>query len=147
MGIESYGGGATIEGNSVYDTFGVGTGEGVGLSVSDYGVGTVVRNNHLQNFSTTSGTGNATMGIWIGSANSNIIVDNHTVTVNKTAGIRFGGTGTSAVVTNNLISVNSTASGIWFNSSTTAIYNTTLGATTKYRIDSGTTVTTAATNY
>lgn len=149
--IESFGGGATIEGNTIYNTYGVGTGEGVGISVSDFGVGTIVRDNRIANAADSNATGTASYGIWIGggsSPGSNVVVDDNTVVISKVAAIRMGGPGVKAIVTDNLISVNPTAYGVWFSDNTSGIYgnNTTYGARTKYQIDTPN-VSAAAANY
>jgi len=146
FGIEAVGP-ATIEGNTIYNTYGVGTGEGVGISVTDWGIGTIVRNNRIANFTAAKGTGSASFGIWIGGT-SNAVVDGNTVVNTKVAGICLGGPGVTGIVTNNLISVSSTAHGIWFSESTHGRYgnNTTYGAATKYRIET-TNVTAAAPSY
>lgn len=63
MGIETYGASNLIDNNVVTNTNGMGTGEGVAISVSDYGYGTVIRNNTISNYSKTQTTD---YGIWVG---------------------------------------------------------------------------------
>jgi hypothetical protein len=141
--IESFGGEAIIEGNWIFDTFGVGTGEGVGISESDFGIGTVIRHNRIVNASS--------YGVWVGGGDApgaDVVVDHNTITGARVAAIRMGGPGVRAAVTSNIVRVDTAAYGVWFSDNTRGTYgnNTASGTGTKYRIDTAN-VTASAGNY
>ena len=71
MGIEAVGRGLVVEDNTVVGVTPVGSGEGLGVSISEGGVGTIVRRNAI--------TGVRDYGIWIGGA-SRVLVENNVVT-------------------------------------------------------------------
>jgi hypothetical protein len=97
IGIESYGPGATIEGNSVHEVRGWAgyPGEGVGISVTALGAGSVVRDNlvsmsgvnHAESWGPWPSTSRSTWGIWIGGAESRGIVVESNRIVNAVYGI------------------------------------------------------------
>jgi Ca2+-binding RTX toxin-like protein len=62
-GIESLGPRATIVGNRVSEVYPGGTGEGLGISISNNGVGTVVRDNVVTNAHNGS---ESSFGLWVG---------------------------------------------------------------------------------
>lgn len=67
MGIEVYGPRNTIAANSVADVRSEGRGEGVGISVSDFGDGTRVIDNRIENRAVD---GSGDIGIWVGGRSS-----------------------------------------------------------------------------
>lgn len=76
MGIEAVGRGLVVEGNTIAGVVPVNTGEGVGISISDQGVGTAVRGNAI--------TGARDYGIWIGGSSRALVARN------LVTGSRFG---------------------------------------------------------
>lgn len=85
FGIESYGPGAVIEGNRIYEVRGRGVadiGEGVGISISDLGRGSVIQNNTLllssrdldTSYDDWPAESRSTYGIWVGGDSSDVVV-------------------------------------------------------------------------
>ncbi len=95
MGIEVYGPGALVEGNSVYAI----RGTGYGISLSSLGGGSVIRGNVLSNSAlapegnyrtNTDGiaTGNVTWGIWVGGVATRALVSENQI-INFHYGVTF----------------------------------------------------------
>lgn len=112
FGIESFGPGAFIEDNRLYECRGFGVadiGEGVGISVSDYGRGTVIRDNVIlwssrevsNQYADWPGQSRSTYGVWVGGDSSDVVVDGNVIT-NAVYGITFKRT-TSGVFTRNVV--------------------------------------------
>lgn len=98
FGVESFGPGAMIEDNRIYEVRGRGVadiGEGVGISVSDMGDGSVIRDNVItqssrelnQNYAAWPAESRSSYGIWVG-GNSDVVVDANLVT-NYVYGITY----------------------------------------------------------
>lgn len=112
FGIEVCGPGALIEGNRIYECRGYGVadiGEGVGISVSDYGRGCVIRDNVLiqssrepsPQYADWPGASRSSYGIWVGGDSSDVVVDGNVLT-NFVYGITFKRT-SSGVFTRNVV--------------------------------------------
>jgi len=90
FGVESFGPGALIECNRLYEVRGGGVadiGEGVGISISDFGDGSVIRDNVLmqssreisRNYTDWPAESRSSYGIWIG-GESDVMVDANLIT-------------------------------------------------------------------
>lgn len=117
FGIESCGPGVIIENNKVYECRGYGVediGEGVAISISDYGQGSVIRDNVLSQssrepcnqYADWPGASRSTYGIWCGGDTSDIVCDGNVLT-NFVYGITFKrtvrGVFTRNVVNNSIV--------------------------------------------
>lgn len=115
FGIESIGPGAMIENNRIYEVRGRGVadiGEGVGISISDYGDGSVIRDNVITQssrelngkYTDWSAESRSSYGVWIG-GESDVMVDANLIN-NFVYGITFKRTSTgcfSRNVVNNAV--------------------------------------------
>lgn len=111
--IESFGPGAMIEGNRIYEVRGGGVadiGEGVGISVSDYGSGSVIKDNIItqstrelaSQYTDWPAESRSSYGIWVGGDTSDVLVDSNIIS-NFVYGITYKRT-TYGVFQNNRVS-------------------------------------------